>query len=170
MDYQNIRSKIKTGDLVFFSNRGWKTWSDIESQIVRFFTRSNFSHVGMAYVQSGRVLILEAVGTGVRLHPLSDRLPGHLAVNPKQLDKHAEYWAFAQIGKPYESKLRMVWDYIFNKNVSSEKERFQCGEYVNQILKENGQQVAKDDSPSALFDLAAFHWPTNLYLIENLDD
>jgi hypothetical protein len=58
--YKEARQQIQSGDVVFF-----KTSSKIGS-IIRFFTRSKYSHVGIAFwMESGRVrrlMIVEAQG------------------------------------------------------------------------------------------------------------
>ena len=50
MKYEDVRPTITSGDIVAFTHTGWSSWSDIESQIVRMATRSEFSHVAMAWV------------------------------------------------------------------------------------------------------------------------
>lgn len=75
MRYVNFRAQIKSGDVLAWTHRGWKTWDDIKSQLVRLFTQSEYSHVGIAVVMGGRVWVLEAVTPRVRLVPLSNLLP-----------------------------------------------------------------------------------------------
>jgi len=60
MKYSEVRDTIKSGDLLAWSHRGWRTWYDIKIQAVRFFTQSEFSHVGVAWAVGGRVFVLEA--------------------------------------------------------------------------------------------------------------
>jgi hypothetical protein len=71
MKYEAAREKIKSGDLLAWSHRGWRSWYDIQIQLVRFFTQSEYSHVGIAWVVCGRVLVIEAVTPKVRIYPLS---------------------------------------------------------------------------------------------------
>lgn len=71
MRYTDIRSSIRSGDLLAFSHKSWCTWKSIKSQIVRFFTRSNYSHVATAWVVGERVFVIEAVIPEVRIYPLS---------------------------------------------------------------------------------------------------
>jgi hypothetical protein len=57
MKYEAAREKVKSGDLLAWSHRGWRSWYDIQIQLVRFFTQSEYSHVGIAWVVGGRVHI-----------------------------------------------------------------------------------------------------------------
>lgn len=61
MKYIDVRPKIKTGDLLVWSHGGWSTWHDIQVSLVRMFTQSEFSHVGLAFVSAGRGLGPEAL-------------------------------------------------------------------------------------------------------------
>ena len=74
MNYTDIRDQIKTGDLIGFTHKGWLGWYNFKVQMVRMFTRSEYSHVAIAYVMNDRIFILEAVGAEVRLFPLSRRI------------------------------------------------------------------------------------------------
>ena len=71
MKYQDFRQNIKSGDLLAFSHGDWKSWNGIKVNFVRIFTRSTYSHVGIAWVTSGRVFVLEAVKPKLRIFPLS---------------------------------------------------------------------------------------------------
>ena len=62
--YSEVRDKLETGDLVFCSGKY------AISGIIRYFSKSMFSHVGIIYRDTNldRVLILEAeIIYGVRL-------------------------------------------------------------------------------------------------------
>lgn len=76
-DYDTIRSEIKVGDIIAFSGK------DFFSEIIKFGTKSNVSHVGIIYQStiinstSGDYynLMIEAVAEdGVRIVNLSQRL------------------------------------------------------------------------------------------------
>lgn len=70
-NYSEHREIIKSGDLLAWSHRGWKSWHDIKVQMVRVFTQSEYSHVGTAWVVGGRVFVIEAVEPRARIYPLS---------------------------------------------------------------------------------------------------
>lgn len=62
MKYKDIRSQVRTGD-TFFTAEG-----ALFSRIIRFFTKSDISHVGMFVWLGKRLFCVESIeGTGVRL-------------------------------------------------------------------------------------------------------
>jgi len=64
--YQEIRSEIRTGDLLLASG------NYPVSHIIRHFSDSMFSHVGFVFPWNNRILLLESVeDDGVRAVPLS---------------------------------------------------------------------------------------------------
>lgn len=92
-----------TGDVLLFRGRGLLSW------IIRMFTHSGYSHAGVLFRYCGRVYCLEAVGTGVRLAPVS-RLVDHypdgifycgLAANEKERESALDF-GFQQLSLPYD--------------------------------------------------------------------
>lgn len=75
MNYAAAREHIKSGDLLAWSHRGFGSVYDLKIQAVRFFTRSEYSHVGLALVLGGRVWVAESVTPLPRIVPLSNLLP-----------------------------------------------------------------------------------------------
>lgn len=69
--YKEHRSKIKSGDLIAFSNKGWRSWHDIKIQFVKFILQTEYSHVAIAWVVADRVFLIEAVEPFSRIYPLS---------------------------------------------------------------------------------------------------
>lgn len=163
MKYSNIRQEIQTGDLLGFTHTATGSWYDFQIYMVRKATESEFSHIGMAYVVNDRVFVLEAVTQGVRLFPLSRALPFYWMSNPKPLSTEALEWAFAEIGAEYESKWRMVLNQFIDMNLKNNK-RFQCSEYVNQILKINQQSLTETDTPAAIINAAMRCWGSLMYV------
>jgi len=96
-------------------------------QFVRIFTRSEYSHVGIAWAVGGRVLVLEAVSKGVRIFPLSLLLPCYWIPLGKW-SAEIEERALSQVGKPYSR-----WQAILGglgRLQGGADERWQCAEYV----------------------------------------
>ena len=70
MIYQDARVDIQSGDLLAWSGRS------AIGRFIRSWTGGTASHVGVAWVVAGRVLVLEArEGRGVTVRPLSRALP-----------------------------------------------------------------------------------------------
>lgn len=157
MKYSDARQIIKTGDLLAFTHTAWGSWHDFQIHMVRKATESEFAHVGIAYVIYDRVFILESVGSGVRLFPLSRSLPFYFVSNPSSLSGEALEWAFLHLGEPYESKVKMVLAELFNIDLKKNK-RLQCSEYVNGILAANNQFLTNTDTPSAIVNAAMAQW------------
>jgi uncharacterized protein YycO len=67
---EGIRASMRSGDVLLFRGCG------LLSSLIRRATRSDYSHAGMLFRQGGRLYCLEAVGSGVRLAPVS-RLLAH---------------------------------------------------------------------------------------------
>lgn len=156
MRYAEARTKIKTGDLLAWSHGGWRNWHDIEVSIVRMATRSEYSHVGLAFAGAGRVFILEAVGSGVRLFPLSRELPFYWVRRPASLRGKAVDFAFERIGEEY-SKWQAIKAY-FGLLTAGEDAEWQCAEYVLAVLRADGEDLTPIATPSAVVQAAARNW------------
>lgn len=162
MRYSEARAKIKTGDLLVWSHGGWRNWHDIEVSIVRMATRSEYSHVGLALTLAGRVFILEAVGAGVRLFPLSRELPFYWVSRPVSLRDCAVDFAFARIGDRY-SKLQAIAAF-FGLLTAGKDSRWQCSEYVLSVLRADGEDLTPIPTPSAVVRAAAEKWGPIVYV------
>lgn len=134
MDYKTARPLIQPGDIIAFTHDGWSSWSDIESQIVRMFTRSEYSHVGLAWPIAGRVMILEAVVPMIRIFPLSKLLHFYWVSLNNPLTLEAEEYALSRVGEEY-SKLEAIKGFLGKTRADS---RWQCAEYVKLVLQTNG--------------------------------
>lgn len=65
LDYGAVRDQIKDGDIVLFRGRS------AVSRMIRWLTRSPYSHAGVVGWWNGRLMVLEAVGKGVSTSRLS---------------------------------------------------------------------------------------------------
>lgn len=102
MDYQSHRPSIKSGDLLAWSNKKWKTWHDIKIQLVRIFLQTEYSHVGTALVMGGRVWVLEAVEPRSRIYPLSKLGSFYHIPLPANWTPEVEEKALSYIGEEYK--------------------------------------------------------------------
>lgn len=130
--YQAYKSNIKNGDLLAFRGKGLKAY------LIRTFTRSEYSHVGIAYNPAGRVLMLDTIqNTGVRLSPVSQLLHCQPVVIHTKINWEAqiEELAFAEFGKEY-STLDALRASLGLKTKSCNG--WQCAEYVCAVLKKAG--------------------------------
>ncbi len=65
LPYEDARSSIRDGDVLMYRGR------NIPSRVIQWATRSRYSHAGLAAWWNGRLMVLEAVGRGVVVTPLS---------------------------------------------------------------------------------------------------
>jgi hypothetical protein len=150
MLYEDIRPKIRAGDLIAFSNESWGSKADFQSQLVRIFTRSEYSHVGVAWPIGGRVMLLEAVVPEIRIFPLSKLLPFyHLPVTGTagEWTADVEEYALSRVGQKY-SKLEAIKG-LFGWTEAGNK-RWQCAEYVLEVLRRAGLGIDCHATPTNL--------------------
>ena len=131
MKYTEFRSSIKSGDVIAYTHKGIKSWYDFKLWVVRLALRSEYTHVAVTWCVGNRVFLLEAVGSGVRIYPLSKEIPFYhlsgLGLTEEQLSFALEY-----IGGEY-SYLEGI-KALFNKN-SADHHKWQCAKYVKQVLQ-----------------------------------
>lgn len=147
MFYADARERIKSGDLLAWTHTGWGSWTAIKMQIVRIFTRSEYSHVGIAWTVAGRVFVLEASTGGVRIYPLSEK-PSFWWVSLPELRIGAEEYALSKVGERYS-----YWQAItgFLKTLKPGADRsWQCAEYALAVLRENGLNMGEATTPAKL--------------------
>lgn len=128
MTYDDIRSHIKTGDILAWSFKGgfFSSWRAFKINMVRLFRRSEYSHVGLAVVSGGRVFVLESVTGGIRLMPLSKELPCYWIPHTEMTEAELE-WAMSVCGEPY-SELEAILGALDKTNTKNGV--WQCAEFV----------------------------------------
>jgi hypothetical protein len=157
MLYSDIRPKIKTGDALFFSGGNWRSIYGIQVMLVRMFKPSKWSHVGMAWVANDRVFIMESVGTGIRLFPLSREIPFGWVPKPEQLSQTALEWAFAHIGVKYPPKWKMALNKAFGMHVDLDG-HMDCSDFFTGILAQDRIYFNCAADPTTLCDEVTDHW------------
>ncbi len=145
MKYIDYRSKIKTGDILAWTYRDWGSFHSIMMQIVRIFTKSEYGHVGIAWVHAGRVFVIDSTVPKVRIVPLSNFLPAYVIHMEQPLYKEALERAFELVGKGKYSVLEAIKSYFgMNKNPDA----WQCAEFVQEVLYTNGTDLNCSDTPT----------------------
>lgn len=164
MKYAQAREEIRSGDLLAWSGGGWKSWHDIQVMLVRVFTRSEFSHVGLALVGAGRVFVLEAVSGGVRLFPLSRALPFYWVRRHRELGGEAVDFAFDRLGDGY-SKRQAIAAFLGDLRLG-EDDIWQCAEYVIRVLEADGEVLTNVATPTGVVRAAMQRWGSLTYVEE----
>lgn len=166
MNYIGIRNYIQSGDIVAFTHIGWKSFSDIESQIIRMATRSEYSHVGLVWKIADRLFVLEAVVPEIRIFPLSNFNHFYLLSMKAPLSKEAEEYALSRVGQRY-SKFEAIKGYL---GINKSNEKWQCAEYVKAVLRINGILLSGTDTPTNIVRSAMEEYNAGLIVVTNNGD
>lgn len=128
--YSDIRTTLESGDLALYT-----TTSGLGGALVQLGTHSKYNHVGVIWVISGRVFLLEATLTsGVRMIPLSRQLPDVIVKMGVTWTNPAEEHALEHILEPY-SIMDALRAWLHKKFSSS---GWICTEYAASILQKCG--------------------------------
>jgi hypothetical protein len=147
MKYNDAKSLIKTGDLLFWSERRWNSLHDIEVELIRLFTFSEYCHVGIAYAEHTGLSVIEAVPPVVRFSPLAVEAPFYWMPIGAPLSPHAIEFALSTVGQSYSwVRAFLAWLGCLPANRGS----WECGELSNRILKESGIDLGKNYTPNRL--------------------
>lgn len=147
MDYKTYRHNIKSGDILCWSHQGWGSWKDFKTQMVRVFTRSTYSHVGIAVVVAGRVFVLENVVPYARLYPLS--MAGnfyHINMQGVNWNDELEEKAFSYIGSRY-SQWRAIKAFFKNLGRGDVSE---CAALVSEVMYKANIYLGDRQTPDAI--------------------
>jgi hypothetical protein len=147
-EYVLHRPTIKSGDLLSWPHTAspWRSWYDFKIFWVRVFTRSEYSHVGVAWVFGGRVFAIESVTPLVRIVPLSNLLPCYHTPVTNAWSDAAEAYAMRSIGTARYSKLDAVWAFFDANNKVDD--RLSCAEFVNRIYDKSCGRLSEVDTPT----------------------
>jgi hypothetical protein len=142
--YENIRPRIVSGDVLAWDSKGVGRWNRFLIWLGRLGQLTKFTHVGIAWVVGERVLIIDAVATGVRDYPLSQDLPCYLLSRNTPLTDKQLAFALAQKGEKY-SYLECLWAWFGRNNPHDNF--WQCSEFVCEVL-----DFDCEATPSAVVD------------------
>lgn len=135
---------VRNGDLLIWSNQGsmltFGFW-------VRLFTRSHYSHVGIAYWLDDVLHVLEAHPPRVRLRPL-ERHPCDywIGMGISHWNPMDDQWLQAVIGDKYS-----YWEAVTSlvKNAPLNRQ-WQCAEFVLTVYKRLGLTYTAKMTPSGV--------------------
>jgi hypothetical protein len=160
--YSNHRDKIQSGDILAWSHREWDTFYDFKIQMVRLATRSEYSHVAVAWRVAGRLFVIEAVEPMVRIYPLS-KLGSfyHVPMQAPWLPSTEEA-AVSFVGSEYKQleAIRLFFEERKPGNVS------ECAALVLEVMARDGIYLGTRATPDAIM-LEAQRLGNPTYLIVN---
>jgi hypothetical protein len=146
--YAQARSGIRDGDVLMYRGRS------LASRLIQWATRSTYSHAGIAVWWNDRLMVLEAVGRGVMVTPLSSNVrtyhgdvewftctrelsagqqEGMIRFAQSELGKEYASWASIMLG------LRILFQRDRDKRDALRRERkLFCSLYVAQVYNAAG--------------------------------
>lgn len=161
MKYQDIRNHIKSGDLLAWTHRGWKTWHDFKIQMVRLFTQSEYSHVGTAWVIGERVFVIEAVVPLIRIYPLSKLGEFYWIPMDAPWREVTEVVALERVGYPY-SQVEAIKAFL---SLPLDDSVWECAELVAEIARYDGINLGTKYTPTAVVREAQLQ-NKSVYIVE----
>jgi hypothetical protein len=143
MKYAEARDLINDGDILLYGNDG-----TLISRVISWWTKSEFTHVGMAYRLGQRIFVIEAYpGQGVRMEPLSLRIPKKVKRMGFVWTDLADGIAMNDMMKPYSKWEASLAGLGFRTKDSNG--RYICTKYVAEICKALGFEFECDYTPAA---------------------
>jgi len=154
--YEEIRDQIKNGDVLMYKGRG------LISSIIRWATRSPYSHAGIAAWWNERLMVLEAKGRGVVATSFSRNIKEYRGdvewfscIKEISEEGHLNMVTFAQeeLGKRH-GRLKAIWlglKTLFERDMEKrdrlkKESKLFCSEYVAQIYNSIGLDLKKQRS------------------------
>jgi hypothetical protein len=158
VDYEQSRSQIKNGDVLMYRGHS------LPSRIIRWATGSRYSHAGIAAWWNDRLMVMEAVGKGVVVTPISKNIRSYHGsvewfTSAEEIpdDQRLKMVEFAQreLGKEYAlwRTLFLGIRVLFRRDLESkdklrrEKQLF-CSHYVAETYNAIGRDLKKGVSDS----------------------
>lgn len=161
MKFSQCLPLIKSGDLLAWGSQKSVGFSGFLEKTIRVFTMSEYCHVGVAHVESGKVLVFEAISPSVRLSPLTiDRPFYHIPMSVEWKDGLSNYM-LSRLGEPYS-----FWHAIqayFGR--PSEDKQWECAQLCTDFYTEAGIILPNAWTPSTLVEAALETQNTSITLI-----
>jgi hypothetical protein len=150
MRYFEFKEVCQSGDIIAVSHQEWGTISDIESQIVRMATESEYSHVAVVWKdKNGEPYVLEATVPSVGIHPIGRYLKNGfywIQMADKPMTSEEESYGFAHIGDSY-SKIQAV-EGFFNMLDIAQDRKWQCSELTISMRRLSGVDLGPTATPA----------------------
>jgi hypothetical protein len=151
--YDDVRSSIRDGDVIMYRGR------NLPSRVIQWATRSRYSHAGLAAWWNGRLMVLEAVGKGVVVTPLSANVRRYhggaewftCVEDIPQADRHRMIeLAQQELGKEYArwKAIKLGLRILFQKGEKQRDElrrarQLFCSHYVAEVYNAVGKDLKK---------------------------
>ena len=160
LSYSGLRNTVASGDVLLYEGEALFSW------LIKKATRSRFSHAGVAVWWNERLMVMEAVGRGVVVTPLSASVGhynGHVhwytskRVLGEEERKRMIIFAQGELGKEY-ALWKAIWvgiKLLFNwkpekRDKLKREQKLFCSSYVAQIYNSVGVDLKPGLSDSSV--------------------
>ncbi|HOT98189.1 MAG TPA: YiiX/YebB-like N1pC/P60 family cysteine hydrolase [bacterium] len=181
LDYASTRADIRDGDILLYES------DTFYSRIIKKVTHSRYTHAGIAVWWFERLMVMEAVGSGVGVTPLSVGIKKHkarvhwfTAVRPLTEEQRRQMIMKGQeeLGKKYDLwhaiwvgiKLLFNWEPERRDALRKEK-KFFCSAYVAHVYNACGIDLKCGLSDSSMVpeDIATSTELTDRGILKNME-
>lgn len=167
VEYEQIRNQIKTGDMLLWrDHKGGGLRSIIERWIIRHGTASPYTHVGIAWVDHGRVWVMDITTKGCAPRLLSKCGDFDWSSAPIELSEQALLFAFSCFGEWQYSRWQAVMGALKRLTIGVDSYG-QCAEYAISVWKIDGISPTDRATPGHCADGALSVWSSSLKTIKN---
>ena len=150
---------ISSGDLI-----AWTNTDSFYLKIVRLFTLSEYTHVGVAVVENGEIYVVEANRPKVEKNKLSVRTPIYHIPMDVDFTKESSELLHSYIGKKY-SVLQAALSYI---GVYINDDKWYCTELAYDFYDKLGFKFKKRLTPTKFVKQAITNYNKQLNYIESV--
>lgn len=150
---------IKTGDLI-----AWARTKGFYNTVIRFFTMSDYTHVGIVVVEDDEYYVVEAVSPTVAKNRLDSNVPFYHIPMGVEVDKESLEYLHSLIGSKY-SKLQAFLSW-FNIYISDDK--WYCTELSYEFYTRIGLKFDKKLTPTKFIKQAVQNYQKKMIYIESL--
>lgn len=145
--YTNYRDTIRSGDLLIWSKGTNSFVGNILLFIIRLFTMSEYTHVGIAWKIGNRLFVIEANMPSVRIIPLSSFSKFYHIPMGIEWTNDIESYLLDKIGEPYSIKGAITG---YFGSINNTDGNWQCAELANMFYKSIGIDYGDAYTPSKL--------------------
>lgn len=159
MRYLDIRDQIKTGDMLLWSAKVENfNRHDIETELVKIGTGSQWTHVGVAWEDHGRVFVMDLTRRGCAPRPLSNDCPFWWIPAPAPLSETALQHAFSRFGEmTYVTNWQAFVGWL-KQITKRDDQKGQCSNYALEIWGIDNMAPTTEATPAACMLGAMQNW------------
>ena len=152
--YEEVRLQIKNGDVIMYEGKS------MVPKLVSWFTRSPYSHAGIAVWWNERLMVMEATMRGVMVMPLSRSILRHKGkvewfISKQEISDEDRFrmviFAQEEFGKSFARWKAVLFGLkiLLNRNLSKKDQlrmenKLFCSQYVAQIYNSIGLDLKKN--------------------------